>query len=1034
MNKDTLKTLKLASAVACAGLLISPGALAASGTWTNNNSANWSATTSWLSGTIADGAGNTADFSTINITDNRTVTLDTSRTIGTLKFGDATTQSHDWTLGVANNAVLTLSGTPTINVVNRTATINPVLAGAGGFARTGTGTLQINNYNNTFSGNVTISGAAQTRIRADGSLGQVPGTPTADAITLSGGAVLMNYETDVVLAANRGITLGTGGGKLQAGWSRALTINSPIVGIDGLTINNDTTPGLTSLNVANSYSGPTAVNGWLQVNGSLDGGGAVTVGNGGLLIGNGTINAPVTVNAGGSLGAGGLFAAGTLTVNSSATLNGCQIVADMTPSTAGVNDLLAINGDLNLSGTITVLVTALGGTLEAGTYRLITYTGTLTGGAGNLVAAPSRYTISFDTTTTPGAVNMIVAGGPPASLVWKGDNQFNIWDLATPNWMNGASTDSFRNGDSVLFDNTGGSIVQVYANSPYLANTVIPGSVTVDANKDYTLGGGRLGGPMSLTKRGTGLLTLNAGNVNLPNYFDGSIVVEAGRVKPAYQRALGSSAGGVIVRNGASLDVNGQDLGFEPITIEGAGADGAGALVNYGGGQNNALRTVTMTGNATVGGTGRFDIRNVGGNASLSTGGNPFKLTKKGPNQFSLVGVAVDDALGDIDVQEGAFGFETTSTLGDPAGTLNMGFNTSLILWNLVNPFYKPLILGGGTAQNINNGAGASTIGGPVTILSQSVWNVGGTSLRVSSDITGIGGLTKVGGQPLYLDVANSYFGPTIISGGSVVLGAAASISNSPSITVATGTTFDVSAVAAAAASGAFELNGAIGQTLSGSGTVVGSVSAGKSTTVVAGTSAGTLIFNGNLTLDDGASAVFELGATTSAGAGANDLIVVSNNITLNGVVTLRIHALAPLDIVNPYTIAIYSGALNAGTATINVVSDSRYAFTVDPTSAPGTIRIWAAPIGVGAESLAWQGNVLGSETLWDIKTTANWSNSAALPDLFFLGDRVKFDDTAVGTTASLVGTVTPATLRSRTQPRTSPGQAQASSAALRGS
>ena len=93
----------------------------------------------------------------------------------------------------------------------------------------------------------------------------------------------MNYETDVVLAATRGITLGTGGGRLQAGWSRACHINGPITGAGGLTIVSDATPGLISLNGANTYTGPTAVSGWLQVNGSLDAASAVTVASGGLL-------------------------------------------------------------------------------------------------------------------------------------------------------------------------------------------------------------------------------------------------------------------------------------------------------------------------------------------------------------------------------------------------------------------------------------------------------------------------------------------------------------------------------------------------------------------------------------------------------------------------------------------------------------------------------------------------------------------------------------------------------------------------------
>ena len=60
-----------------------------SGTWTNDASSVWSAATNWLNGTIADGTDAAGDFSTINITANRTNILDTSRTIGNLLFADA---------------------------------------------------------------------------------------------------------------------------------------------------------------------------------------------------------------------------------------------------------------------------------------------------------------------------------------------------------------------------------------------------------------------------------------------------------------------------------------------------------------------------------------------------------------------------------------------------------------------------------------------------------------------------------------------------------------------------------------------------------------------------------------------------------------------------------------------------------------------------------------------------------------------------------------------------------------------------------
>ena len=77
MNTKCTSTKKL---ILIAGLLLLASAAslqAQSGTWTNTASGGlWSATGNWLNGIVADGPGNTADFSTIDITGNNTVHLD----------------------------------------------------------------------------------------------------------------------------------------------------------------------------------------------------------------------------------------------------------------------------------------------------------------------------------------------------------------------------------------------------------------------------------------------------------------------------------------------------------------------------------------------------------------------------------------------------------------------------------------------------------------------------------------------------------------------------------------------------------------------------------------------------------------------------------------------------------------------------------------------------------------------------------------------------------------------------------------------
>ena len=134
--------------------------------------------------------------------------------------------------------------------------------------------------------------------------------------------------------------------------------------------------GTLSLNGASTYSGSTIVNsGTLLVNGSL-GATAVSIGNGATLGGIGSIAGDVTVGSGATLSPG--MSPGTLTVGSLNLSSGSILDYELSiPSVVGggVNDLVAVNGNLTLDGRLDV--TDIGG-FGAGTYTLMTYGGALT--------------------------------------------------------------------------------------------------------------------------------------------------------------------------------------------------------------------------------------------------------------------------------------------------------------------------------------------------------------------------------------------------------------------------------------------------------------------------------------------------------------------------------------------------------------------------------------------------------------------------------------------------------------------------------
>jgi fibronectin-binding autotransporter adhesin len=165
---------------------------------------------------------------------------------------------------------------------------------------------------------------------------------------------------------------------------------------------------------ANTYSSLVVSNGGNVLNDGTHSG-AATVGPGGTLGGSGSIAGAVSVLAGGTLAPGsspGTMTVGDLNLAAGVTLSYELDVAGTVGS--GVNDLIIVNGNLTLDGSLNITGLA---NFAGGVYRLINYTGTLADNGldiGLLSGTASGFApgdLSIDTSVL-GQVNLIVIPEP----------------------------------------------------------------------------------------------------------------------------------------------------------------------------------------------------------------------------------------------------------------------------------------------------------------------------------------------------------------------------------------------------------------------------------------------------------------------------------------------------------------------------------------------------------------------------------------------------------------------------------------------
>src|SRR5207249_3586495 len=264
---------------------------------------------------------------------------------------------------------------------------------------------------------------------------------------------------------------------------------------------------------------------------------------------------------------------------------------------------------------------------------------------------------------------------------------------------------------------------------------------------------------------------------------------------------------------------------------------------------------ITEDNSPTIGGANDLELS---GAMALGSSTKTFTANNAGATSFSGV-ISGSAAVGLTKAGSGTLTLSGNNTYDGPttvsAGTLKLGASNRIS--NSSDLSVTSTFDMNGFDETVDGLSGAGSIinGGTLTV------GVNNEAAPAFSGVVSSGSLTKTGSGTQTLTGANTYTGNTTINAGTLALSGSGSIANTPTISVASVATLDVTG----RSDGTLNLGSA--QTLKGNGTVVGVVSAGG--TLAAGNSVGTLTNTDSLLLQSGGTNVVEvIDATNSPGVG----------------------------------------------------------------------------------------------------------------------------------------------------------------------
>ncbi len=758
------------------------------------------------------------------------------------------------------------------------------ISGTGGFTKNGSGTLTLTGAN-SYNGGTTLT-AGTLRSGAAGAF--IDNTD----YTVDGGNLDLN-SNDLTMSSLSGsggsVTLGSA--TLTVNQSGDTSFNGNISGTGNLAKSGS---GTLALGASNSYTGGTTLTaGTLRsgaagafidntdytVNGgnldlnnfdlsmsSLSGsGGDITLGSAAL-----TVDQSSNTSYAGSISGTGGFSkngSGSLTLSGSNTYSGgtelvggtLSISSDSNLGNSG--DALTLNGGtLQTTATTninrTTTLNSGGGTFNVDASTTLTHNGTLNGtggltksGDGTLVLADSSNSYSGTTTVTAGTLQ---------NALGFVDNTDYI--------VNGGILDV--NGHDLTMSSLSGS-----------GGSVTLGSATLTVNQSGdTSFNGNIYGTGSLTKSGSGTLTLGAGN----SYTAGT-TVSGGTLQSGVAGAFADNTDYTV--NGGTLDLNNFDLSMSSLSGSGGGitlgsaaltvdqssnTSYAGSISGTGGFSKNGSGTLTLSGSNTYSGGTEL----VGGTLSISSdsnlGNSADTLTLNGGTLQTTASFATVRST-TINSGNGTFDISGSTTLTHSGSISGSGA--------LDKTGSGTLALTGSNSYSGGTTVSAGTLLGNTDSLLGNITNNANVVFGQAADGTyagdmdGSGSLSKIGAGTLYLTGSNTYTGPSTIDNGTL------------SVNGATTSATTVNA----------------GGTLQGSGTV-GSVTLNGGT-VAPGNSIGTLNVSGDIDYSGGGSYQVEVDD-----AGNSDKIIASGTATLTGSSVEVMASNGSYNYSNNYTILTASG------------------------------------------------------------------------------------------------------------------------------